>query len=110
MQPIGANHKIVPSRRGTLKGDIHNIPILFETADLVAEDHFCNRVRSLEQQAREVAAPDGDELPASQLSKDIGPKPGLTLTVVVDNPHLLHLVAKTIEVSRQPHPDGDIVS
>src|SRR5208337_1002388 len=110
MQPIGADHKIVPSRRSTSKGDIHTIPILFEAADLVAEDHFCNRVRSLEQQAREVAAPDRDELPASQLSKDIGPEPRLTLTVVVNNPHLLHVVAKTIEVSGQPHPVGDIVS
>jgi hypothetical protein len=110
MQPIGADHKIVPSRRGTLKGDIHTVLILFEAADLVAEDHFRNRVRSLEQQAREVAAPDRDEPPTSQLSKDIGPEPSLTLTVVVDNPHLLYVVAKTIEVSRQPHPVGDIVS
>src|SRR5664279_1188229 len=110
MQPISADHKIEPSRRPTLKGDIHTVPLLFEATDLVAKYHLRNRVRSLEQQAREVAATDRDETPASQLAKNIGTEPSLTLTVVIDNPHLFDVVSKTIEIFGQSHPVGDIVS
>ena len=110
MQAVGANHEIKMPWMTAFEPNLYTMLILLEAHDLLVEYDFCDRLRFLQQQASQVATPNRDETPSSYLAEDVCTKPRLTLTFVVNDPHLPHAVIETIELSTQSHSVGDVIS
>src|SRR6516164_4861704 len=103
MQPVSPDDEIEASRRGMPEGDVNAVPILREASDLIAEGDVRERLRPLEQHARKVAPPDRDETAPCQLAKHAGAEASHAPTVIVDNPHLSHVITEASELVRNPH-------
>src|SRR6516162_9000673 len=110
MQAVGANHKIKMPWTTAFERHLYTMLILLEVHDLLVEYNFRDRLRFLQQQASQIATPNRDETPSSYLAEDVRTEPRLTLTFVVNDPHLPHVVVETIEVSTQSHSVGDVIS
>jgi hypothetical protein len=110
MQAVGADDEIEAARWRALEGDSDAVPILMKPGGGIAEQDFRSGLRALEQQAGEVAAPDGHETPSGQLPEHARGEPRQAPARVIDNAQLPHVVAQAIEVAREPHSFGDVVA
>ena len=110
MQTIGTNHKIKPPWTTALERNIYPVLILLKTHYLLVENDFGGRLCLFQQQARQITTPDCEETPSSYFAEHVCTEPGFTPTFVINDPHLPHVVAETIEVSTQFHSVGDVVS
>ena len=110
MQPVGSDHEIEPFRRSMLESDIDAVLMRIDAQDLITEDHFRNGRSFLDEQAGKIATPNSHEAAAGQLPEYPNAKARRPTTLVVDDPHLLNVIAQALDLIAQPHLFGDVVA
>ena len=110
MQAVRADDQIETALAGVPQPNMDAVGPLLETGDLVAEVALGPTLDPLEEQSRQIAAPERHVAPAGQLVENPGPETGRAPPCIVDDPQFARAVAVAINVLPQAHAFGNVVA
>jgi hypothetical protein len=108
MQPIGSDYEIESTPASVLKVDVDAVCSLLQGNHFIVEDDLGFVLNGLEQQAREIAAPERHE--TCHLLKHPRSKAGELLAAVIDDPKFAHPPSGVADLVREAHALGNVVS
>ena len=110
MQTVGADNQIKKAFTGTFELDSHAIRAVLDAGNLIAENDLGCALDLLEQQSREVTAPQRHKASARQFTEYLRPEAGYPFASLVDNPHFAHVIADAIDFLFKAHALCNVIS